>query len=169
MALRNLVPALWGGNKNVPIRHEEEHPFSVLQREINSMFDDFFKGFSTFPAEMMEGRAGGYVPKIDMTENETELNIKAELPGIDEKDIEVSLANDVITIQGEKKEEKEEKGKDYYHVERSFGSFRRVLPLPVGIDTEKAAASFKKGILNITIPKTEEAKGKVKKIAIQAE
>ena len=88
---------------------------------------------------------------------------------MEEKEIEVSLADDALTIQGEKKEEKEQKDKGYYQLERSFGSFRRVLPLPAGVDTQKAEASFKKGVLTITIPKVEEAKSKVKKIAIKAE
>lgn len=168
MELKNLVPSLWG-SKNVPVKREQEHPFSVLQRDLNRMFDDFFKGFETLSIGGAEERLRGFSPSVDMKENEKELTIKAELPGIDEKDIEVSLADDVLTLQGEKKEEKEQKGKDYYHVERSFGSFRRVLPLPIGADTQKAEASFKKGVLTITIPKSEEAKSKVKRIAIQSE
>jgi len=168
MALKDLVPTLWG-NKNIPVRHEEEHPFSVLQRDMNRMFDDFFKGFNTFSAGRLEGGWGVFHPTVDIKESEKEITIKAELPGMDEKDIDVSLANDVLTIQGEKKEEKEEKDKGYYYAERSFGSFRRVLPLPVGVNTQKAEASFKKGVLTITVPKTEEAKEKIKKIAIKSE
>ena len=168
MALKDLVPTIWG-DRNIPVRHEEEHPFSVLQRDMNRIFDDFFTGFNTFPAGRSEGSWGGFSPTVDIKESEKELTIKAELPGINEKDIDVSLANDVLTIQGEKKEEKEEKDKGYYYAERSFGSFRRVLPLPAGVDTQKAEASFKKGVLTITVPKTEEARSKVKKIAIKSE
>jgi HSP20 family protein len=168
MSLKDLVPAMWGA-KNVQVRQEDDHPFYSLQRDMNRIFDDFFKGFETIPAGMLEGHLGAFSPTVDMKEGEKELTIKAELPGMDEKDIEVSLADDTLTIQGEKKEEKEEKGKGYYHAERSFGSFRRVLPLPAGIDTRKAEASFKKGVLTITVPKTEEAKRKVKKIEIKTE
>ena len=168
MALKNLVPTLWG-TTDIPVRHEEEHPFSVLQRDMNRMFDDFFKSFSTFPAGRLEGRWGGFTPTIDIKESAKEITIKAELPGMDEQDIEVSLADDVLTIQGEKKAEKEEKDKGYYYAERSFGSFRRLLPLPVGVNTQKAEASFKKGVLTITVPKTEEAKDKIKKITIKPE
>ena len=168
MALKNLVPALWG-NKNISLRHEEEHPFSVLQRDMNRIFDDFFKGVPTFPSERMEGSWGSFNPTVDIKESEKEITVTAELPGMDEKNIEVSLADDVLIIQGEKKEEKEGKDKGYYHVERSFGSFRRILPLPGGVNTQKAEASFKKGVLTITVPKTEEAKSKIKKIAIKTE
>ena len=168
MALKDLVPTLWG-NRNISVRHEEGHPFSVLQRDMNRIFDDFFKGFNTFPAGRLEGRWDGFNPTIDIKESEKELTIKAELPGMDEKDIDVSLANDTLTIQGEKKEEKEEKDNGYYYAERSFGSFRLVFPLPVGIHAQKAEALFKKGVLTITVPKTEEAKSKIKKIAIKSE
>ena len=78
---------------------------------------------------------GGFSPSIDLKEDDKEVSIKAELPGIDEKDIEVLLSDDALTIKGEKKEEKEEKGKDYYHMERTYGSFNRVVPLPLGVDT----------------------------------
>jgi len=88
---------------------------------------------------------------------------------MDEKDVEVLLSDDALTIKGEKKEEKEDKGKNYYHVERSFGSFQRVIPLPPGIDFQKAEAAFKKGILSISLPKTAEAKARGKKIAIKSE
>jgi HSP20 family protein len=168
MALKDLVPTLWG-NKNIPVRHEDGHPLSVLQRDMNRMFDDFFRGFDTFPVGRLEGGWGVFNPTVDIKENEKEITIKAELPGMEEKDIEVSLANDVLTIQGEKKEEKEEKDKEYYYAERSFGSFRRVLPLPAGVNAQKAEASFKKGVLTITVSKTEEAKDKIKKIAIKSE
>ena len=95
--------------------------------------------------------------------------MKAELPGLEEKDVEVLLDNETLTIKGEKKEEKEDKGKGYYHVECSYGSFHRVIPLPAGIDQKKVQAQFKNGVLNITLPKAEEAKAKGKKIPIKSE
>jgi len=112
---------------------------------------------------------GGFSPSIDLKEDDKEVSIKAELPGIDEKDIEVLLSDDALTIKGEKKEEKEEKGKDYYHMERTYGSFNRVVPLPLGVDTTNAEAHFKNCVLSIKLPKTEEAKAKGRKIPIKAE
>jgi HSP20 family protein len=169
MALKSLVPSLWG-ERSVPVaRRDDEHPFSVLQRDMNRMFEDFFQGFESLPAGGADGRPVGFSPTVDMKESEKEMIIKAELPGMDEKEIEVSLTDDALTIQGEKREEKEQREKGYYHVERSFGSFRRVLPLPAGVDTQKAEASFSKGVLTIRVPKTEAAKSRVRKIAIKPE
>ena len=93
--------------------------------------------------------------------------ITAELPGLDEKNIEVKLANGVLSIKGEKREEKEEKQKDYYRRERSFGSFERSFQVPEGIDTDKIAASFKNGILSVTLPKSAEAQKQAKKIEVK--
>ena len=93
--------------------------------------------------------------------------ITAELPGLDEKAIEVKLANGVLSIKGEKREEKEEKRKDYYRRERSFGSFERSFQVPEGIDTDKIAASFKNGILSVTLPKSAEAQKQAKRIEVK--
>ena len=93
--------------------------------------------------------------------------ITAELPGLDEKNIEVKLANGVLSIKGEKREEKEEKRKDYYRRERSFGSFERSFQMPEGIDTDKIAASFKNGILSVTLPKSAEAQKQAKRIEVK--
>jgi HSP20 family protein len=93
--------------------------------------------------------------------------ITAELPGLDEKNIEVKLANGVLSIKGEKREEKEEKRKDYYRRERSFGSFERSFQVPEGIDTDKIAASFKNGILSVTLPKSAEAQKQAKRIEVK--
>ena len=168
MAIKNLVPSIWrrGG---IPLRREES-PFYAFQREMNRLFDDFFQGFDIAPfGALLEERFGGFSPSIDLKEDDKEVSIKAELPGIDEKDIEVLLSDDALTIKGEKKEEKEERGKDYYHMERTYGSFNRVVPLPLGVDTTNVEAHFKNGVLSIKLPKTEEAKAKGKKIPIKAE
>jgi HSP20 family protein len=93
--------------------------------------------------------------------------ITAELPGLDEKNIEVKLANGVLSIKGEKWEKKEEKRKDYYRRERSFGSFERSFQVPEGIDTDKIAASFKNGILSVTLPKSAEAQKQAKRIEVK--
>ncbi|MCG6536792.1 MAG: Hsp20/alpha crystallin family protein [Syntrophales bacterium LBB04] len=151
------------------MKREDFSPFYPLQRDMNRIFDDFFTNFSLPTYDGLSERFEACSPSTDIREDEKELTIKAELPGMDEKDIEVSLTDDTLTIAGEKKDEKEEKSGGYYYAERSYGSFRRVLPLPASIDSQKADASFKKGVLTITVPKTEAAKSKVKKIAIKTE
>jgi len=163
MTIRNLVPF---GKKSVPVKREEENPFAHLRREMDSLFDNFFRGFDIEP---FESRMGAFTPKVDVTENDKEIKISAELPGMDEKDIDVSLQNDILTIKGEKKEEKEDKGKDYYRMERSYGSFIRTIPLPVEVETDKVEARFKKGVLSITLPKTAKAVAETKKVAVKVE
>lgn len=163
MAIKNLVPF---GKKSVPIRRDEESPFVSLRREMDSLFDNFFRGFDMEP---FESRLGGFSPRIDVTEDGNEIRISAELPGMDEKDIDLSIQNNMLTIKGEKKEEKEDKGKDYYRMERSYGSFVRTIPLPVEVDTDKVEAKFKKGVLSITLPKTAKAVAETKKISVKVE
>ncbi|HUL06298.1 MAG TPA: Hsp20/alpha crystallin family protein [Candidatus Acidoferrum sp.] len=153
-------------------------PFESLRQEMDRVFDDFTRGFGRFPlsrslfdVEPMlryESTAGLSAPAVDVVENEKEYRITAELPGLDEKDIEVNVADDMLSIRGEKKEEREEKAKNYHLSERRYGSFQRTFQLPAGIDAEKIAASFQKGVLTVTLPKTPEAQKKEKKIAIQA-
>ena len=163
MVIRNLVPF---GKKSVPVKREEQNPFSLLRREMDSLFDNFYRGFDIEP---FEGHLGAFSPSVDVTENDKEIKISAELPGMDEKDIDVSLQIDMLTIKGEKKEEKEDKGKDYYKMERSYGSFSRTIPLPVEVETDKVVASFKQGVLSITLPKTAKAVAETKKIAVKVE
>lgn len=150
-------------------RREWELPFVSLQREMNRLFDNFFGGLSLSPwAPLEQGSAESFTPRINVSENDKEIKISAELPGMDENDIDVSLTRDTLTIRGEKKEEKEDKGKDYYRMERSYGSFTRSIPLPVEVNTDKVEATFKKGILHITLPKTETAIEKTKKVPIRS-
>lgn len=165
--IKNLLPTVWRKSES-PVRRAEDHPFFALHREMNRMFDDFFHSFDLTP--FGEGRSfATFSPSVDIREDEKEVSVKAELPGLDEKDIEVTLASDSLTIRGEKRDEKEEKGKEYWHRETSYGSFRRVIPLPEGLDTEKADARFKKGVLTVTLPRLEETKTKGKRIAVRAE
>ncbi len=153
-------------------------PFEGLRREIDSLFDDFFDGgiwrspfrrsfFDVEPFRRVKAALAA-VPAVDITETEKAYEIAAELPGMDEKNIEVKLSDGTLTIKGEKQEEREEKKKDYYLQERSFGSFQRTFQVPDGVDTDKIEASFKKGVLTVTLPKTAEAQKAEKKIAVKA-
>jgi HSP20 family protein len=152
MKIKNLLPDV-----ALRVRTGNDHPFYSLQREMNSLFDNFFGGVETAPRGNAYGFAGSFMPSIDVKENEKEFIIKAELPGVEEKDIEVTVTSDAVTIKGEKREEKEDKDKNYYYMERSYGSFCRVIPLDAEIESGKAEASFKNGILDIKIPKNQSA------------
>ena len=165
---RNLLPSLWS-RSDVPSRREEHQPFFGIQRDMNRLFDDFFRELEVAPLSAAGERLSRFVPSLDVRENDKEVHVQVELPGMDEKDVEILLTENSLTLKGEKKEEKEDKGKDYYHVERSYGSFQRVIPLPEGMDTQKAEAKFKKGILSISLPKLEQPKVKAKKIEIKTE
>ncbi len=151
-------------------RREWEHPFASFQREMNKLFENFFGGVDLAPWASLERRAAAtFTPRVDVSETDKEIKVSVELPGMDEKDIDVSLTRDTLTIKGEKKEEKEDKGKDYYRMERSYGSFTRGIPLPVEVDTDKVHATFKKGVLQVTLPKTAKAIQETKKISVKAE
>ena len=107
-------------------------------------------------------------PAVDVAEKDKEYEITAELPGMDEKNIEIKLSNGTLTIKGEKKEEKEEREKDYYVSERRYGSFMRSFQVPEGVDTGKIEATFSKGVLNVKLPKTAEAQKSEKTISVKA-
>jgi HSP20 family protein len=155
MGIKNLLP------KRREQALAERDPFAALRREMDTLFDGFFSGFGE-PAQGLTS----FNPRVDVTENDKEVRITAELPGVEEKDVEVSLSGDAITIKGEKREEKEEKGEEQYRLERSYGAFRRTFSLPCEVDAAKASASFNKVVLSITLPKTAQA-AKSKKIAVK--
>ncbi len=162
MSIRDLMPF---GKRGLQVRREDD-PFALLQREMNELFENFFRGVDVEP---FGSRLGTFSPRIDVMETDKEIKISAELPGMDEKDIDVSMSKDALTIRGEKKEEKEDKGKDYYRMERSYGSFTRTIPLPREIDSDKIDATFKKGVLMIVLPKTEKEVAETKKISVSSE
>lgn len=153
------------------------HPIERLRGEIERLFDDFDGGFRLLPfrrpffdIEPFWRREQAWVsgPVVDVSETEKSYEIVAELPGLDEKDIEVKLANGGLSIKGEKHAEKEEKKKDYYLHERHFGTFERYFRLPDGVEAEKIEAIFSKGVLTVTLPKTPEARSAEKKIPVKA-
>ena len=146
-------------------------PFDVLQREIDSVFDRF-NGFSAWPTMFREpwpaALAGNvFSPSMEITETDNAVEVTTELPGMDEKDIEISVADGMLTIRGEKKIEKDEKKKNYRLVERSYGSFERAVALPPGVDASKVKAKIAKGILTVEVPKPASAKAQPVKIAVE--
>jgi HSP20 family protein len=164
MPKKSVVPH---EKKSVPARLEEYSPFGLLRQEMNRLFDNFFSGFEMEP--FMGRRLGAFSPSVDIKESDKDIRVSAELPGMEDKDINVLLSKDSLTIKGEKKEEKEDKGKDYYRMERSYGSFSRTIPLPAEVDTDKVKAEFKKGLLTVTLPKTAQAIKQTKKIPVKTE
>jgi HSP20 family protein len=133
-------------------------PFLSLQREIDRLFEDFTRGFATMPS--FTGGNGALMPSTDVTETDKEIEITAELPGLEEKDVQVNLADGVLTIRGEKKAEKEEKERNYRLVERSYGSFERSITLPDGVKAEDVKASIAKGVLSVKVPKPAPAQAR---------
>ncbi|UCH81766.1 MAG: Hsp20/alpha crystallin family protein [Nitrospiraceae bacterium] len=150
--------------KSVPVKRQVHDPVSLMRSNMESLFDDFFKGFELEP--FFGPDISSYSPKVDVKEGDKEIKVLAELPGMDENDINVTLNRDSLTLRGEKKEEKEDSDKGYHRLERSYGSFCRTIPLPVEIESDNVSASYKKGILTITIPKSKKAIEGKKKIKI---
>ena len=152
-------------------------PFDALRREIDRLFEDFDGGFwrspfrrPAFDVEPFWRRELTWAgtPAMDIGETEKAYEITAELPGMSESDVQVIASSGGLTIKGEKKEEKEERKKDYYLSERRYGSFERRLQIPEGVDTDKIEATFKKGVLSVSLPKKPEAQKPEKKIEVKA-
>ncbi len=132
-----------------------------LRKEMDRLWESFFgERIGLEPIE-------GWAPALDVTETKDNLVVKAELPGVDPKDVEITLSGNVLSIKGEKKQEKEEKDEDYHLVERRYGSFVRTIRLPVEVAEDKIEASYKNGILKIVLPKSEKAKKKEIKIKVE--
>ena len=161
------VPVQKGGASGPP-DESRANPMHALQRRINDIFDDFWGGFQMPVLNWPGMPASGFTPKVNVEETEKGIRVKAELPGMEEKDIEVTLTDDGLSISGEKRTEKEEKGKTFVRREMSYGSFRRLIPLPAPVEADKVKASFKNGILDIELPVPEKARRQVKKIEVKA-
>ena len=173
---------------NVPVKSEASAPagggtlpwysLPALRDEVDRLFDDFFTGWprpairrrrmESDPWRRFQGMFEATFPTADVVEGEKDYRITAELPGMSEKDIEIALAGDMLTLKGEKKEEREEKEENRYVSERRYGSFQRSFALPEDADPEKIEAAFKNGILTVTLPKRPEAQAKRRKIEVKA-
>lgn len=162
MGIRDLVP--WTKGRQLSTGQEAFDPFLTLHREMNRLFEDAFRGFGPFGrggAPLMEGQFGW--PRLELSETDNALTVSAELPGLGEKDVQVEIANGVLSIRGEKKAERSDGSK--FFSERYYGSFERQIPLE-GVEEDKAQAEFKNGILTVTLPKSEQSNRDVKRIAI---
>jgi HSP20 family protein len=156
------------------LRRVEERPlnlrresgfFSDFDRRMDRIFDEVF-GSSLVSYVTPETR-GIFSPRMDIRESSNDIKITAEMPGIDREDIDVSVHNGILTISGEKKVEKDEKGTDYHHVERSYGCFSRNISVPETVETDKVEAMYKNGVLTVTLPKAGKAIEQSKKITVE--
>jgi HSP20 family protein len=163
MAFRDLIS--WNNQgRNVTVqRGADVHPFLALHREMNRMFDDVFRGFDLAPLGSSRAFEGLGWPQLDIDETDKEVRITADLPGLDEKDVRVDIANGVLSISGEKKSETEDKDRRFS--ERYYGRFERRIPLE-GVEEDKASASFKNGVLTVALPKSSKASSNVRHIPI---
>ncbi len=164
MGFRDLVP--WTKSQQLPGRLETFDPFLTLHREMNRLFDDVFRGFGSpgrVSSPLMEGQFAW--PRLELSETDKEVVVSAELPGLNEKDVQVEIANGVLSIRGEKKAERSDESR--FVSERYYGSFERQIPLD-GVEQDKAKAEFKNGVLTVTLPKSEQSGRNVKRIAINA-
>lgn len=161
--LRSLTP--WA-SRSTPARSSDvADPFSSFRREMDRLFDDFFTG------RAVPGLEAGIVavnPRIDVNETDKELVVTAELPGVDPKDVDLELTGDLLTLKGDKKAEQETRESGRHVVERSYGSFTRSIRLPFEVESDKAKASFDKGVLTVTLPKPESARKSSRKIEVKA-
>ncbi|WVT77171.1 Hsp20/alpha crystallin family protein (plasmid) [Sinorhizobium chiapasense] len=165
MNVRDLIP--WSrGTSQVPniYRADDMDPFLSLHRNVNRLFDEVFRGFGR-PFDSMPTFNGSW-PHVEIEENDTEIRVTAEVPGIDPDDIEVLLEDGTLTLRGESKSETEDKDRRFS--ERTYGRFERRLALGRQVDEDKIAATFKNGLLAVTLPKTEKARANVKRITIDS-
>ena len=166
MAIRDLVP--WTrGREITAARSEEPNPFLTLHREMNRVIDDVFRGFNLAPFgnDRFLERSVGW-PHLEVSETDQEVKVTAELPGLEEKDVQLELTNGILSIKGEKRTETEDKSRLFS--ERYYGHFERRIPVE-DVDQENVSATFKKGILTVTMPKTPDARSRIKRIAINGQ
>ncbi|MBN2704753.1 MAG: Hsp20/alpha crystallin family protein [Pontiellaceae bacterium] len=151
------------GHSGALSRRKGNDPFHVLHREINELFDGYCRGFGGSAGKRWSGSTG-----LELSETKDEVRVRVELPGMSQKDISVELEEDMLTIRGERKEEKETQKRNYHISEMSYGNFYRTIPLPAKVERNDASAKFKRGILTLTLPKSEETRKEYKRIPIQS-
>jgi HSP20 family protein len=188
MDIKKWIPWNWfnkeeeNAGKMVPVKRENTkehsnalaHPLQQFHQEVDRLFDQTFRGFGLsslgFDRPLFPNLSDGMLkPTLDLGATNKEYTITVEIPGVKEKDVKLEIVNDTLTISGEKKQEKEEKDKNYYRMERSYGSFQRVLSLPEDADQENVKATFKKGVLTVTMARKALLKSDVKQIEVKTD
>jgi len=187
MSMKKWIPWNWFKKEeeeaasSVPVQRtstDDRHPahggtLARFHQEIDRMFDQAFRGFDLAPfgsnRPLLQRINDSMLrPTLDLGATDKEYSVSVEVPGVDEKDVKVEIANDTLTIRGEKKQETEEKNKNYYRMERSYGSFQRVLSLPEDADQEGVSATFKNGVLTVSMPRKAAPQADVRHIQIQS-
>ena len=166
MAITDLIPWKKQDENALAMRRRELDPFAQFRREVDQMFDGFLGNWAG-PIHLSDRTIGNWMPQADVRETGKEVRVTVELPGMEEKDLEVSVLDGALTIKGEKNEEHEEEQGDVHRSERRYGRFERTMPLPAKVDVDNVKASFKKGVLKITLPKTKEAQSNRRLIQIE--
>jgi HSP20 family protein len=166
MSVRDLIPWVREGSRFPSLfRDSDRDPFLSLHREVNRLFDDVFRSYDGgMPSVGRTSAFGGNWPSVEISDNEKEVKVTAEVPGLEEKDIEVLLDDGVLTLRGEKRSELEDKDRQFS--ERHYGRFERRIPLGYEIEEDRIDARFKNGVLSVTLPKTAKARSQAKRIAI---
>ena len=166
MQLANWLP--WKtGKSEVEVRREDGNRVHALQTDINKAFENFWRAFDAPYQPFTSGIVlPDTVPKMEVSENEHEITVSVELPGMSRDDVEVSVSDDNLTVRGERKKRTDENRKNYHLCEWSYGLVQRSVPLPAGLDLDAVRAEFDNGVLSVTLPKTEEAKSRVKRISV---
>jgi HSP20 family protein len=167
MQIKDLLPWARKGDAPEGQKPAETNAIAALQREMNQVFENFWSRFGK-PFGTLDWPWGQSEAKADVVQTDNAVEISIELPGMEMKDIEVSVADDMLTVKGEKRIERQEEKKGYYLSERSYGAIYRAIPLPPGVDGSKAEATFKNGVLTIRLPQTPEAQAKVRRVEVKA-
>ncbi|HJY63695.1 MAG TPA: Hsp20/alpha crystallin family protein [Ignavibacteria bacterium] len=150
------------------VKFNPSNELSNIEKRMKRFFEDFDAPFSgDWGLKNWNFNSNVFTPRVDVTEDNVNLYVHAEIPGVDKKDIKINVSGDVLTISGEKKTEQRDEKKNYYRVERNYGSFSRSFTLPAEVVVDKISADYKEGVLNITLPKTEEAKVVEKQIEVK--
>jgi HSP20 family protein len=168
MNISDLVP--WRGKRDNQLAARQNDTDATIYNQFNRLFDEFFENnwMTSWDSDFGD-RFNEFSPRVNVTEREKEFEVTAELPGLTENEIDITLNRDGLTLKGEKKQESEDKGDNYYRMERSYGSFSRTIPLPADlIEKDQVAAEFKHGVLTITMPKREDAQPISRRITVKA-
>jgi HSP20 family protein len=167
MPITDLLPWRRTESRDLAESGESADSLQAFEQRMNRLFDEFF-GRSAMTPSLLDESWSAFSPRVDIVERDEELEISAELPGLDREDIDVSLSDDLLTISGEKRVEREEEKGSVYRTERSYGSFRRQVALPCEIEADQVKANFRNGVLTVTLPKVcaEEAR---KRIAVKSD
>lgn len=164
MRIKDLIPGVHRDKASVEPEETTSsggHPVAGLQQELNRVFDDF--------RQRIERPFGRHEAVSDVVEADDEVEVSVELPGMDRDDIEVTIAPDGLTVRGEKKIERQDEKRGYYVSERSYGAVYRHLPLPSGVDLDRAEADFRNGVLTVRLPRTEEARSRERTVPIKGD